>query len=891
MKTLIRLGALALAVAACSGVAFSQSELLSYDNYVAVPVLGSKVQAIAYNYDGNLLAVAGDANKVVVYDMPNRRIVTTLAFEGRRASGLSFSRDGAYLAAATDKSVCVWDMKTFQPRQFTGHSGAVLTVAFSPTEPILASGGADKQILLWSLSLGQEIGRLQGVHNKEVTFVSFLGHGETLVSVGKDRQIIYWDVKAKRTLRQFVEQDPYVPSVTTSPGSELLIVGTENTSLPGYRGGLGQSRVGLSYADRIKIYDMQTGMTQKTIENLTVEPASVSISADYKYIAVAQRDTKRSFVGLLDVERAVQIAEVPVQTKITVVAFSPDGKWLTYGDEAGGINVLSTKGITPRLSYTADLRGRKYVITSPQDPLVKPTARLHFAVMDLDNLGVDPAVSKAISDQLNNRLAAVPGVQLVERRRIQTLMREQDLQHSGRTDQTGAVQMAKMLNVQKLIMGSVGKLGTTIVINTSLIDVESARVDGVREVQCKACELEDLSEAVAELSHTLVAPTGGRTAAAPAPSVNIVEPTDGFASDKDTVEVRGTVSAQAGLQAVELVVNGQATPIPMASGTAELKQTVKLATGNNVIAVRAIAPDGSDEQRYVFVRYTPAYAQELTKAAGMSFANVDDPPATAAPENAHAYALVIGAEHYRAPIPLVPFATRDAASVRLYMTSVLGVPATHIKGLADPTASDVKVALSWLKNQVRNDGNNPMVFVYYAGHGVPDTDTKTPYLLPVDADPGYIADTAVSLASITDALAQLPARSVMMVDACFSGAAARSGNANDGLMGGKRPAFVDVALPPKDNVLVLSAATSGQTSNALPDVQHGLFTYFVLAGLRGAAADANGVVTLGGLFKYVQEKVKATATAMNQVQTPTLSMDVQPNGASDVVLVAKVPKS
>ncbi len=262
--------------------------------------------------------------------------------------------------------------------------------------------------------------------------------------------------------------------------------------------------------------------------------------------------------------------------------------------------------------------------------------------------------------------------------------------------------------------------------------------------------------------------------------------------------------------------------------------------------------------------------------------NVDTPPATGA-VNPHAYALVIAVEAYRAPIPEVPFALRDAAVMKRYFESALGLPASNIKGLPNPALTDLKVGLTWLRNQMLAD-NSPDAFayVYYAGHGVPDTRGK-PYLMPVDANPAYIAETGFALESLLAELSALPGHTLVLLDACFTGAAARATGSSAGVLMGKRPAFVDAPLPSQARVAVLSAVTGPQTSNALPAARHGLFTYYLLKGLRGDAADAQGRVTLASLQQYVTKAVSDAAGRMNQSQTPSLS------GPTELLLL-KLPK-
>jgi hypothetical protein len=57
------------------------------------------------------------------------------------------------------------------------------------------------------------------------------------------------------------------------------------------------------------------------------------------------------------------------------------------------------------------------------------------------------------------------------------VLREQGFQQSGCTLTECAVRVGRLLNVQKIVAGSVGKIGRTYAINLSMIDVESSRIE------------------------------------------------------------------------------------------------------------------------------------------------------------------------------------------------------------------------------------------------------------------------------------------------------------------------------------------------------------------------------------------------------------------------------
>jgi WD40 repeat protein len=93
----------------------------------------------------------------------------------------------------------------------TGHTGNVLTLAFSPDSSLLASGSVDTTIRLWNVQnpgAAQPGAVLQG-HQKQVAIVRFSADGKTLVSGGYDYTLRFWDVQAgKQTAVQGSQDKP-----------------------------------------------------------------------------------------------------------------------------------------------------------------------------------------------------------------------------------------------------------------------------------------------------------------------------------------------------------------------------------------------------------------------------------------------------------------------------------------------------------------------------------------------------------------------------------------------------------------------------------------------------------------------------------------------------------
>ncbi|PIV40934.1 MAG: hypothetical protein COS28_06330, partial [Nitrospirae bacterium CG02_land_8_20_14_3_00_44_33] len=155
--------------------------------------------------------------------------------------------------------------------------------------------------------------------------------------------------------------------------------------------------------------------------------------------------------------------------------------------------------------------------------------------------------------------------------------------------------------------------------------------------------------------------------------------------------------------------------------------------------------------------------------------DVDELPAIKAKPNKNSYAIVIGIEHYRQKLPKADYAVADAKTMTEYLTKVMGYPEENVVTLTNEHAakSDFeKYFEKWLLNNVEKDGS---VFIYYSGHGAPNTKTGDAYLVPYDGDPSFIEQTGYSLKKLYESLNKLQAKEIIVaLDSCFSGAGGKS---------------------------------------------------------------------------------------------------------------------
>lgn|GEM_PF-4755166 len=238
--------------------------------------------------------------------------------------------------------------------------------------------------------------------------------------------------------------------------------------------------------------------------------------------------------------------------------------------------------------------------------------------------------------------------------------------------------------------------------------------------------------------------------------------------------------------------------------------------------------------------------------------DVDEPAFPSRPENADDFAIVVGVESYQKSLPKASFAERDAQAMARYLRA-LGVPPRQMKVLvgSDATSSALRGYLTkWLPKNVKPDSR---VFFYFSGHGAPDPETGSAYLVPWDGNPDFLDESAVSLDDLYRNLGALGAKQVLVaLDSCFSGAGGRSV-----LKQGARP-LVTVVSPSAvpANLTVMTASRGNQITGTSSEQGHGIFTYYLLKGLN------QGVGSSRRLCQYLQPKVADEAALANGDQNP-----------------------
>ncbi|PYT31178.1 MAG: hypothetical protein DMG57_06130 [Acidobacteria bacterium] len=228
------------------------------------------------------------------------------------------------------------------------------------------------------------------------------------------------------------------------------------------------------------------------------------------------------------------------------------------------------------------------------------------------------------------------------------------------------------------------------------------------------------------------------------------------------------------------------------------------------------------------------------------------------------YALVVGISEYKnlAAAQQLQFPDRDADSVYSILISTEGgnFKAENVHKLtgAKATLDRLRYELEqWLPSVSKEDDR---VLIYFAGHGF--VYQGKAYLAPYDIDLKNIAGTGYAMEALSrDISAKIKGKwKVLLTDSCHSGAI--NPDTDVQLINGTLSNL-------NRSLFSLTASRDRERSFESKDWGggHGIFTYYVVKGLEGAADESrDGIVTADELAEYVHRNVREATGAQ---QNPT----------------------
>lgn len=209
------------------------------------------------------------------------------------------------------------------------------------------------------------------------------------------------------------------------------------------------------------------------------------------------------------------------------------------------------------------------------------------------------------------------------------------------------------------------------------------------------------------------------------------------------------------------------------------------------------------------------------------------------------YAICIGCDSY----PLDPenlHSLRCSENNAREMERILADPNrgefNHVRLF---TSEPNHVILQSIEEYLTKAETNDTVLIYYSGHGKLDRSNKL-HLCTANTRMSLISSTSLPAGTIKNFINASCAKEIVWIlDCCYSGQVNAEYMENE----------LSIAVGSR-GLYIITSSTGIEVSRERENERHSVFTKYLLEGLRGEAdLNRDGIVTIGGLFDYVQQKL------------------------------------
>ncbi|NUQ65780.1 MAG: SUMF1/EgtB/PvdO family nonheme iron enzyme [Pirellulales bacterium] len=255
------------------------------------------------------------------------------------------------------------------------------------------------------------------------------------------------------------------------------------------------------------------------------------------------------------------------------------------------------------------------------------------------------------------------------------------------------------------------------------------------------------------------------------------------------------------------------------------------------------------------------------------------------------WAVLVGINKYLDPqIPSLRYCVSDARQLARALAESAGYEAERILLITDDQPEDHLQPLGinlrhqirgWLKKAEPRD----TVVVAFSGHGFLD-ERGQGFLAPKDCEKDSLGLTGFRIDDLRDMLHQCKAsQKLLILDCCHSGGE----RSVEGVGASSRE--LGMAFQQAAGLITLASCDKNETSREWEAKSQGLFTYYLVEGLKGAADyDRNGVIDSYELHRYTLDQVSLTAqTKLNAQQTPKLLVGEDVKGVFALARVDRRP--
>ena len=269
-----------------------------------------KVYGVDFGSHG--IVSGGGDRKVKVWD--GGELIRCL--EGHESDVYCVTSSPQFIASGScDKTIKLWRARNGELiTTFRGHNGLVFSVDISPDEQMLVSSSQDGSAIIWEVSTGRIIKKIEGEASGDLTTAKFSPCGGYVATALGQNFICIWNVGSW-------------DKVKTLEGCEIIKKFAYSPQL--IAGGCGDGQ------KNITLWSVETGAVQNVLRGHSDEIRSIAFSPSYQFIASGSSD--RSVI-IWSLTECIKVFD-GLSGWINSISFSKSGNQLACGDMKGKITI------------------------------------------------------------------------------------------------------------------------------------------------------------------------------------------------------------------------------------------------------------------------------------------------------------------------------------------------------------------------------------------------------------------------------------------------------------------------------------------------------------------------------------------------------------------------
>ncbi|CAK8686566.1 unnamed protein product [Clavelina lepadiformis] len=194
----------------------------------------SNMLCLDYSPDGRYIATGGEDGKIKVWDTSSSFCFVTFSEHSAGVTGVQFTSSGqVIMSASLDGTVRAFDLHRYRNfRTFTSpRPTQFASLAVDSSGELVSAGSKDTfEVFVWSVRTGRLLDLLTG-HEAPVVSLSFSSTSSLLASGSWDQTVTLWKIGEEKGARESVDVGHDVMSVSFRPDGGELAVSTLNAEI------------------------------------------------------------------------------------------------------------------------------------------------------------------------------------------------------------------------------------------------------------------------------------------------------------------------------------------------------------------------------------------------------------------------------------------------------------------------------------------------------------------------------------------------------------------------------------------------------------------------------------------------------------------------------------